>query len=104
MPFIILAYDETDADASARRFANREAHLSMVKDAVAAGEQIFGAALTDDGEKMVGSLMVMNFKTRAEVDGWLANEPYVKGRVWGKIDIIPCAVPELFGHLFKKNA
>lgn len=104
MPFIILAYDETDADASARRMANREAHLAMVKDAVDAGEQIFGAALTDDSGKMIGSLMVMNFKTRAEVDSWLACEPYVKGEVWGKTEVIPCAVPELFSHLFKQTA
>lgn len=104
MPFILICHDETDADCLSRRMANREAHLKMVAEAVERGDQAFGCAITDDDGKMVGSLMVMNMKTREEVDAWLKVEPYVTGKVWGKIEVMNCAIPQLFSQFFKKSA
>lgn len=102
MPFILVCHDETDADCINRRMAAREAHLKMVAEAVEKGDQAFGAAITDDNGKMVGSLMVMTMKTREEIDAWLAREPYVLGKVWGKIEVMNCAIPQTFAHFFQK--
>ena len=103
MPFIIIAHDETDAEALNRRMEHRPAHLATIKESVEAGKQVFGCAMLGDTGKMKGSVMVMNYDTREEVDAWLAREPFVTGKVWGNVEIIPIAVPDLFGHLFPKK-
>lgn len=102
MQFIVTAYDGTDLEAPARRMAARSAHLKLVDENIARGEQILGAAILDDEGNMRGSLMVMNFPSRAMLDSWLAKEPYVIGNVWQSIDVQTCALPPSFAHLIKK--
>lgn len=102
MQFIVIAFDGTDADAPTRRLAARPAHLKMVEQATARGEQILGVAILDDGGKMIGSLMVMDFPSRALLDAWLEREPYVTGKVWERIDVYNGAIPPSFSHLLKK--
>jgi len=46
--------------------------------------------------QMIGSVMIVEFNSRAELDSWLAEEPYVTGNVWQKIDIKPCKVAPSF--------
>jgi len=41
---------------------------------------------------MNGSIYIVDFLSRKELDKWLKVEPYVTGKVWEKIDIIPCKV------------
>jgi uncharacterized protein len=102
MQFIVLAFDGTDADAPARRLAARPAHLKMVEEATARGEQILGVAILNDDGKMIGSLMVMDFPSRALLDAWMEREPYVLGKVWERIDIYNGAIPPSFAHLLHK--
>lgn len=102
MQFIVIAFDGTDSEASARRLAARPAHLKMVEEATARGEQILGVAIQDDEGKMIGSLMVMDFPSRALLNAWLEREPYVTGNVWKKIDVYNGAIPPSFSHLLKK--
>lgn len=102
MQFIVIAFDGKDAGAPARRLAARPAHLKMVEEATARGEQILGVAILDDDGKMIGSLMVMNFPSRAMLDAWLEQEPYVKGKVWEEIQVYNGAIPPSFAHLLKK--
>lgn len=102
MQFIILAFDGTDTEAPARRQAARPAHLKMVEEATARGQQILGVAVLDDAGKMIGSLMVMDFPTRRELDNWLQKEPYVTGKVWEKIEVYNGAVAPSFQHLIKQ--
>ena len=102
MQFIVIAFDGDDAQAQARRLAARPAHLKLVEEATARGEQILGIAILDDAEKMIGSLMIMNFPSRAMLDAWLKSEPYVTGNVWKKIDVYNGAIPPSFAHLLKK--
>lgn len=101
MQFIVLAFDGTDPEAPARRQSARAAHLKMVDEATARGEQILGVAILDDSGKMTGSLMVMDFPSRAQLDAWLEKEPYVTGRVWQKIDVYNGAIAPAFTHLLK---
>ncbi|HMK68618.1 MAG TPA: YciI family protein [Stellaceae bacterium] len=90
--FLVLAYDATDAEAPARRKAARPAHFEGIKPMVAKGEIVVGAALLNDQGGMVGSVVVTEFPSRAELDAWLTREPYVKERVWTKIEVRPVRI------------
>lgn len=103
MQFIVMGYDGTDEGALARRMAAREDHLKVCADSVANGTQLIGAAMMDLNGKMNGSCMIMNFDTRAELDAWLKSEPYIAGKVWERVDVIECKVPDTFKHCFKKT-
>ena len=45
-----------------------------------------GGMLDDDG-KMIGSLLVMEFENREQLDEYLAHEPYVVEHVWERIEV-----------------
>ena len=45
-----------------------------------------GGMLDKDG-KMMGSLLVMEFENRAQLDEYLSNEPYVVEHVWERIEV-----------------
>ena len=45
-----------------------------------------GGMLDKDG-KMIGSLLVMEFEKREQLDEYLANEPYVVEHVWERIEV-----------------
>lgn len=96
MQYIVSATDFNEPGAIERRIAAREAHLSGISDMKPKGQVLFAAAKTDDTGRMVGSLLVVQFADRSELDQWLATEPYVRERVWDRIEITPCKVPPLF--------
>jgi len=43
-----------------------------------------GPLLGDDGVTMVGSLLVIDFASRAEAQAWLEAEPFTKAGVYGQ--------------------
>ncbi len=91
MQFVITALDYTDEEALSRRLANREAHLAGAKALVAAGKIISGGAIMSDEGRMLGSTLHVDFPDRASLDAHLAQDPYVTGKVWEKIEIRPAA-------------
>jgi hypothetical protein len=99
MPFLILGYDGEDDQALDRRLAVRDDHIKMGDKLRDEGKVLYGVAMLDDSEKMIGSVYVMNFDTREEVDEWLQTEPYVTGDVWKKIEITPCRVGPSFVNM-----
>ncbi|MEQ1789407.1 MAG: YciI family protein [Rickettsiales bacterium] len=103
MQFVIIAYDATDADAMARRMAAREAHTKAMAQARENGNMICGAALLDDAGKMIGSNVIVNYPSRKELDEWLATEPYIVGKVWDNITIIPAKLGDTFKELIKEQ-
>ncbi len=48
---------------------------------------ICAGGLLDDEGKMKGSMLVMEFENRQELDDYLAQEPYVVEHVWERIEI-----------------
>lgn len=102
MQYIITAYDGTDDKALERRLAVREEHLSQVETRFNEGQHLYGGAILDDNGKMIGSIMVVDYPSREELDEWLQVEPYVVGNVWQKIDIQPFKVAPLFMKLYEK--
>ena len=79
MQFLIIAYDGEDDNALTRRLAVREQHLAVGNEAVKAGEQLIGAVIPNDAGKMRGSVMIIDYPSRKEVDERLKSEPYVTG-------------------------
>jgi len=96
MQFMLLAHDGKDDEALGRRLAAREQHIALGDRLVAEGKMLFGTAILDVEEKMIGSMLVLEFPSRAELDAWLEIEPYVTGDVWREIEILPVKVGPSF--------
>lgn len=96
MQFLILGYDGKDADAPQRRQQHRCAHLNKVAEMVKLGHHLYACAMLDAEEQMIGSMLVTEFASKDELEAYLEQEPYMIGKVWEKIEIIPCSVPSLF--------
>ncbi|MEX0962822.1 MAG: YciI family protein [Pseudohongiellaceae bacterium] len=89
MQFMVTAYDGKDEDALDRRMTVRKAHIEGANKLKATGNLIAGGAILDDKERMIGSTMYVEFESKAELDQWLASDPYVTGNVWQDISVLP---------------
>lgn len=83
MQFVITAYD--GAGMLEKRMEVRPLHLEgmerLKSHLIAAG------GLLDEEGKLKGSVLIMEFQSREEVDAYLASEIYVTERVWEKITV-----------------
>jgi hypothetical protein len=89
MQFLVTLYDGTDAEAAARRMATRPAHLDGLKYNVASGKLVFGGPIFDASQRPIGSFLLVDCADRAELDAIVANDPYMKGNVWQKVEVKP---------------
>ena len=83
MQFIIRAFD--GENKLEKRMEVRPRHLeniSRVKDKI-----ICAGGLLDEDAKMKGSVLVMEFDSRAVLDEYLASEPYITEHVWEKVKV-----------------
>jgi uncharacterized protein YciI len=96
MQFLVIGYDGKDDQALNRRLVVREAHIVLGNKMRDAGKMLYGAAILDDAEKMIGSILICDFDSRQELDDWLKIEPYVTGNVWQNIEVKPCKVGPSF--------
>ncbi len=96
MQFLLTAYDGTDEKAQERRFTNREAHIKFSNDLVVKKQMLFGIAILDKENKMIGSCCVYDFPTKEDLHNMLKSEPYIIGKVWEKIEIKVCKVGPSF--------
>ena len=88
MQFLIKAYD--GKGMLEKRMEIRPRHLEGMKKL---GTHIICAGgLLDDEGKMKGSVLIMDFDSRSELDAYLAAEPYVLENVWQKIEVEPMNV------------
>ena len=88
MQFMIKAYD--GPGMLEKRMEVRPRHLEGMNSLGA--HIICAGGLLDDEGKMKGSLLVMDFASREELDAYLKNEPYVIEKVWEKIEVEPMNV------------
>jgi hypothetical protein len=102
MQFMLLAYDGTDAAAPARRLAVREQHVALGDKLVVEGKMLYGTAILDENGNMIGSMLIVEYDSRAELDKWLEVEPYMTGDVWHDIQIRPVRVGPSFVGLRKQ--
>lgn len=70
------------------RAVTRDAHLSYVAHS-GAKIVIAGPLLSEDGERMAGSLIVLEAETLEEARAWNENDPYTKIGLFGSVDVRP---------------
>lgn len=92
MQFVVIGKDGADKKATERRMSVRQAHLELGDRMEQSGNRWYGAALLDDDGNMIGSMAVMDFPSRKELQDWLDSEPYATGGVWKSIEVIKCDV------------
>lgn len=89
---MVIGKDGKDKKAMELRLAVREAHLKLGDELEKSGNRWYGCVMLDDKGKMIGSMAVMDFPSRKELNEWLKREPYVVSKVWKKIEVYPCGV------------
>lgn len=82
--------------------AARDAHLKLGDEYLSKSQHLMAVALLDDKGNMVGSVMLVDFPSRKELDDWIRIEPYVKTGVWKNIEIIPAKVGPSFEKYLPK--
>jgi len=90
--YVIIAHDGTDEKALERRMNIRPFHLDGAKKLKENGNFVVGGAMLDDNGKMIGSVMIVQFETEADLRQWEATEPYIVDGVWVKYEIKPFRV------------
>jgi len=83
MQFMIKALD--GEGKLAKRMEVRPRHLEGMEKL--RSNIICAGGLLDDEGKMKGSVLILDFPSRAELDAYLAAEPYVVENVWEKIEV-----------------
>ena len=82
MAFMIYCLDKPDHLEV--RMANRPAHVEHL---IAHESHLITGGPLLDGDKMVGSLLVVDFATKAEVDTFLAADPYTKAGLFQSVTV-----------------
>jgi uncharacterized protein YciI len=93
--FLILADDYKDPDALSRRLSVRETHLQRMREERVKGNFIIGGAKLNDQGNMHGSMLVVQLENEDEVKKWVEEDPYVTGKVWEKIEILPFRIADV---------
>ena len=86
MHFIIHCTDKPDS--ANLRAINRPAHIDFIEKH---RDRIFvaGPTLTEDGEGMNGSLLVVDFPSLADANAFAASDPYAKAGLFESVIIKP---------------
>lgn len=82
--FYVLDRPDTGEQRLKLRTAQYE-HLGKVEDRMLAG----GPLLAEDGETMIGSLLIIDFPDQAAAEEWLAQAPFTIGGVFGEAVVRP---------------
>ena len=93
MQYLIKAYDGNNARE--KRMAVRPKHLANIANVME--HVICAGGLLDENGKMVGSVLIMEFADRSQLDAYLHSEPYLTENVWEKVEIEPMNVVILDG-------
>ena len=85
---LYVLFCEDKPDSQALRMATREAHLSYIATR-AAMIRIAGPMLSDDGERMLGSLFIVEAEDAQAIQALHASDPYTQAGLWGNVLIRP---------------
>lgn len=84
MLFALIAHDKPGALEI--RKANRDAHLAYMQ---STGVVDQAGPLLDDGERMIGSLVILDVDDMAAAREWAKNDPYAKAGLFENMRVIP---------------
>ncbi|WP_311970354.1 YciI family protein [Pseudomonas baltica] len=86
MPFAIYTKDRPGAQAV--RAEHRAAHYQYLQAHCA--QLIASGGLQDEaGEVMIGGLIIIDLDTRAEVDRFVAGDPFTQAGLFEQLDVVP---------------
>ena len=83
MKFVIIGYDSPEGEA--KRKVYRSAHLSTLESLDNQGRVILAGPLTDKA----GSLLVLEFETQEDAEGFVRQDPYTVHGVFDRVEIHP---------------
>jgi uncharacterized protein YciI len=83
MKFVIIGYDSPQGEA--KRKIHRAAHLANLDPLDRQGRVVLAGPLTDK----TGSLLVLEFETREEVEDFARHDPYTVHGVFERVEIHP---------------
>lgn len=86
MLFALICFD--NANSTALRAAVRPKHLAYIE-AHKAQVKIAGPFLSDDGEKMVGSLIIIEADDIDAARAFAEDDPYRKAGLFASVDVKP---------------
>ena len=87
MLFLLIARNRPGPEAVATRDRLRPRQFETVRAMAASGAMRIGGALLDESGAPLGSMAVLDFPGRAELDSWLADHPYRRNGVWDSVEI-----------------
>ena len=90
MQFLVTAYDFKEEGTVEKRYFVRDSHLKFLNGLIDQKKCLYAAKLEDDNKKPVGSVMIFEYPTKAELEAILAEEPYTLNKVWEKIEVVNC--------------
>lgn len=83
MPYMAYCLDK--AGALEIRMANRPKHVEYLTSYN--DKLLFAGPLLDHKDAMIGSLLVLDVADRAEMDKFLANDPYAKAGLFQSVSV-----------------
>lgn len=83
MQFVITAHD--GEGMLARRMEVRPQHLENM--GKIKGNVLCAGGLLDEEGKMKGSVLVLEFPDREGLNEYLESEPYIREKVWEKVEV-----------------
>lgn len=91
MLFVLLC---TDAEGTVeQRLATRPAHVARLEQLNAEGRLLTAGAMPKERDNpqagFYGSVMIVDFDSREQLDAWLAEEPFVKAGVYQQVEVRP---------------
>jgi uncharacterized protein len=96
MHFMVLAFDFPGDEGAALRDRARPAHGAAIRQLWDDGRVVLGAGIYDDEGVIRGSLVVVDYESRKDVDDYLATEPFVTEGVWERIEVHQLFVPDFY--------
>ena len=81
--YVIMAFDKPDSEAL--RLENRAEHVAYVL--AQGGVKTAGPFTSDDGETMIGTLLLLDVATRQEAQAFVDNDPYHKAGLFETVEI-----------------
>lgn len=95
MHFALFASDGTDPAAPARRLAARPRHVAHLREWARDGRLVLSGPRMPDDATTLGSLQFFHVADAAEMDRYLAAEPYALEGVWASHALLPFRIAPL---------
>ncbi|ORY00342.1 hypothetical protein K493DRAFT_256521 [Basidiobolus meristosporus CBS 931.73] len=96
--YLVIAKDFIDEEAISRRLATRDSHLARCRKLYKDRRMLAAGALkSDDSDygKMLGSCHIYEAESIEQVKELISQDPYIAGRVWEDVKIMPLALVPL---------